>query len=159
MEVVKLCLLEGPGIGWYSDWPSPCGLGSVDVGWWLLWCGEGTLAARPGLLHGPGVRSARLPDEILCYDTLVIPGLVHASVVLPSTNGGLETSLAPWKFVLKGAIVQRRLSSRGSCWSRLACGSSAVVIRGLVIESRASFQDGRRGWQLRRPVSPSSSSC
>ena len=90
----------------------------------------------------------------LCDDTLVIPGLVHASVVLPSTNGGLETSFAPWKFALEGGAVQRRLSSRGSCWSRPACGSSAVVIRGLVIESRASFQDGRRGWQPLRPVSP-----
>ena len=90
----------------------------------------------------------------LCNDTLVIPGLVHASVVLPSTNGGLETSFAPWKFALEGGAVQRRLSSRGSCWSRPACGSSAVVIRGLVIESRASFQDGRRGWQPLRPVSP-----
>ena len=85
---------------------------------------------------------------------LVIPGIVHASVVLPSTNGGLETSLAPWKFALEGSAVQRRLSSRGSCWSRLACGSSAVVIRGLVIESRSSFQDGRRDWQPLRPVSP-----
>ena len=89
-----------------------------------------------------------------CDDTLVIPGLVHASVVLPSANGGLETSLAPWKFALEGGIVQRRLSSSGSCWSRLACGSSAVVIRGLVIEIRASFQDGRRGWQPLRSVSP-----
>ena len=31
----------------------------------------------------------------LCDDTLVIPGLVHALVVMPSTNGGLETSIAP----------------------------------------------------------------
>ena len=31
----------------------------------------------------------------LCDDTLVIPSLVHASLVLTSTNGGLETSLAP----------------------------------------------------------------
>ena len=92
-------------------------------------------------------RRARREDS-LCDDTLVIPGLVPASVVLPSTNGSLETSFAPWKF------VQRRLSSRGSCWSRPACGSSAVVIRGLVIESRTSFQDGRRGWQPLRPVSP-----
>ena len=90
----------------------------------------------------------------LCDDTLVIPGLVHASVVLPSTNGGLETSLASWKFALKGDTGQRRLSSRGSCWSRLVCESSAIVIRGLVIESRASFQDGRRGWWLLSPVSP-----
>ena len=90
----------------------------------------------------------------LCDDTLVIPGLVHASVVLPSTNSGLETSFAPWKFALKGGIVQRRLSSRGSCRTRLACGSSAVVIRGLVIENRASFQDGGRGWQLLRPETP-----
>ena len=82
----------------------------------------------------------------LCDDTLVIVGFVHATVVLPSTNGGLETSLAPWKFALEGGIVQRRLSSRRSCCSKLACGSSAVVIRGLVIESRASFQDARRGW-------------
>ena len=51
----------------------------------------------------------------VCDHTLIIPGLVHASVVLPSTNGGLETSFAPWKFALKGGIVQRRLSSRGSC--------------------------------------------
>ena len=36
----------------------------------------------------------------LC-DTLVIRGLVHASVVLPSTNGGLKTSLVPWKFALE----------------------------------------------------------
>ena len=90
----------------------------------------------------------------LCDDTLVIPGLVHASMVLPSTNGGLETSLAPWKFALEGGTFQRRLSSRGSCWSRLACGSSAVVIRGLVIANRASFQDGRRSWQPLWPVSP-----
>ena len=89
----------------------------------------------------------------LCDDTLVIPGFVHASVVLPSTNGGLETSFAPWKFALEGGAVQRRLSRR-SCGSRPACGSSAVVIRGLVIASRASFQAGRRGWQLLRPVSP-----
>ena len=82
----------------------------------------------------------------LCDDALVIPGFVHASVVLPSTSGGLEASLAPWKFALEGGAVQRRLSSRESCWSRLACGSSAVVIRGLVIESRARFQDGRKGW-------------
>ena len=61
---------------------------------------------------------------------------------------------APWKFALEGGVVQRRLSSRGSCWSRPACGSSAVVIRGLVIESRASFQDSLRGWQPVRPVSP-----
>ena len=88
----------------------------------------------------------------LCDDTLVI-SYANASVVLPSTNGGLETSLAPWKFALKGGIVQRRLSNRGSCWSRLACGSPAIVIRGLVIESRASFQDCRRGWQPLRPVS------
>ena len=90
----------------------------------------------------------------LCDGTLVIPGLVHASAVLPSTNSSLETYLAPWKFALKGGIVQRRLSSRGSCWSRLASGSSAVVIRGLVIQSRARFQDGRRGWQPLRPASP-----
>ena len=32
----------------------------------------------------------------LCDDPLLILGLVHASVVLPSTNGGLETSLATW---------------------------------------------------------------
>ena len=43
----------------------------------------------------------------LCDDTLVIPGLVRASVVLPSTNGGLETSLAPWKFASKGGIWHR----------------------------------------------------
>ena len=90
----------------------------------------------------------------LCDDTLVIPGLVHASVVRPSTNGGLETSFARRKFPLEGGAVQRRLSSRGSCCSRPACGSSAIVIRGLIIESRASFQDGRRGWQPLRPVSP-----
>ena len=66
----------------------------------------------------------------LCDDTLVIPGLVHTSVVLPSTNGGLETSFAPWTFALEGGAVRRRLSSMGSCWSRPACGSSAVVIRG-----------------------------
>ena len=64
----------------------------------------------------------------LCDDTLVMPGLVHASVVLPSTNGGLENSLAPWKVALEGGTVQRRLSSRGSCSSRPSCGSSAVVI-------------------------------
>ena len=93
---------------------------------------------------------------LLCDDTLVTPSLVHAPVVLPSTNGGLETSLASCKFALEGGAVQRRLSSRGRCWSRLACGSSAVVIRGLVIESSANFQDGRRGWQPLRPVSPSS---
>ena len=51
----------------------------------------------------------------LCDDTLAIPGLVHAWVVLPSTNGGLETFLASWKFALKGGIVLRRLSSRRSC--------------------------------------------
>ena len=78
----------------------------------------------------------------LCDDTLVIQGLVHASVVLPSTNCGLETSLAPWKFALDGGAVQRRLSSKGSCWNRMVCGSSAALIRGLVIERRASFQDG-----------------
>ena len=89
-----------------------------------------------------------------CHDTLVIPGLVHVSVVLLSTNGGLKTSLAPWKFALEGGAVQKMLSSRGSCWSILACGSSAVAIRGLVIESRASFQDGRKGWQPLRPVLP-----
>ena len=42
----------------------------------------------------------------LCDDALVIPGLVHASVVLPCTNGGLETSLASWKFALEGGAVQ-----------------------------------------------------
>ena len=88
----------------------------------------------------------------LCNDTLVIPGLVLTSVVLPSTHGGLETSFAPWKFALEGGAVQKRLNSRGSCWSRPACGSSVVVIRGLVIESRVSFQDGRRGWQPLRHV-------
>ena len=58
----------------------------------------------------------------LCDDTLVIPGLVHASVVLPSTNGGLETSLAPCKFIFEGGAVQRRVSNRESCWSRLTAG-------------------------------------
>ena len=41
----------------------------------------------------------------LCDDTLVIPSLVHASVVLPSTNGSLETSFAPWKFALEGGAA------------------------------------------------------
>ena len=94
------------------------------------------------------------PNVRLCDDTLVIQGLVHTSVVLPSTNGGLETSLAPLKFALEGGNVQRRLSSRGSCWSRLSCGSSAVDIRDLVIKSRASFQNGRTGSQTLRPVLP-----
>ena len=117
-------------------------------------------------MHGHGVRSAWLPDERrgffgrpskcppLCDDTLAMPGFVHASVVLPSTYGDLETSLIPCKFALEGGAVHRRLSSRGSCWSRLASGLSAVVIRGLAIKSRASFQDSRRGSQPLRPVSP-----
>ena len=113
------------------------------------WAHIGFLTSEVG---GFFERPSKYPP--LCDDTLVIPGLVHASVVLPSTNGCLETSFTPWKFALEGGAVQRRLSSRGSCWSRPACGSSAVVIRGLVIESRASFQYGRRGWQLLRPVSP-----
>ena len=67
--------------------------------------------------------------------TLVIPGLVHASVLLPSTNGGLETSLAPWNFALEGAIVQRRLSSigevAGADWpvGRLLLSSEAWLLR------------------------------
>ena len=97
--------------------------------------------------------AAKVAPCCVCDDTLVIPGFVHASLVLPSTNGGLETSLAPWKFSLKGGTLQGRLSSRGSCWSRLVCGSSVVVIRGLVIESRDSFQETQRGWQPLRPVS------
>ena len=68
--------------------------------------------------------------------------------------GVLETFFEPWEFALKGGTVQRRLSTRGNCWSRLAYGSSALVIRGLVIESRASIQDGQTGWQSLRPVLP-----
>ena len=112
----------------------------------LVYCTD-TKCAQLGFLTseegGFFERPSKCPP--LCDDTLVIPGLVHASVVLPSANGGLETSLASWKFALEGGAVHRRLSSRGSCWSRLVCGSSAVVIRGLVIENRARFQDGRRG--------------
>ena len=68
-----------------------------------------------------------------CHDTLVIPGLVHVSVVLPSTNGGLGTSLAPWKFALEGGTVQRRLVEEvaGAYWPvvRLLLSSEAWLLR------------------------------